>query len=457
MFSENFSIRVETLGKRYEIYAKPQDRLKQSLFPRFQHALRIPVKTYYQAYWALTDVSFEVKPGETIGIIGRNGSGKSTLLQMISGTLAPTTGHVETNGRIAALLELGSGFNPEFTGRENVYLNGSILGLPEEYIDSRFDDIASFANIGDFINQPVKMYSSGMYVRLAFAINVMIDPDILIVDEALAVGDVNFQAKCMTAMRRRQESGTTILFVSHDINSVRSLCSRALYLDQGKVNALGEAADITEYYLKTMREEMNKDFKNSSFTISKNNGSPAKGTGRKPFTSQKHSIPERLLSEFEQRTSQFRYGSGEARIIYMEMLNLRGEVVNFIDFNEKVTIRIFLRIFEKKTLTVNFNIADDKKISITGADFSITGQPFINAEPGDEYQVDYSLNLPLQEGNYSIRTSITEYIMHDEAVKFVDFVEDAFVFNMGRKKNGRVWSKVYLFPNIRVTSLNKND
>lgn len=233
MSSDNIAIRVQGLGKCYQIYGRPEDRLKQYIMPRI-HALagRVPGR-YYREFWALKDVSFEVGRGETVGIIGRNGSGKSTLLQMICGTLAPTTGVVETRGRVAALLELGAGFNPEFTGRENVYMNATVLGLTQEEIDARFDDITAFADIGDFIEQPVKQYSSGMYARLAFAVAISVDPDILVVDEALAVGDEPFQRKCFARIDKIKNEGGTILFVSHSGGTIINLCDRAILLNRG--------------------------------------------------------------------------------------------------------------------------------------------------------------------------------------------------------------------------------
>lgn len=233
MSSNDTAIEVRNLGKSYNIYKRPQDRLKQSVIPRLQQLVGRPANRYFREFWALRGVSFEVKKAETVGIIGRNGSGKSTLLQLICGTLSPTTGTVTTQGRIAALLELGSGFNPEFSGRENVYLNGAILGLSKEEIDDRFDAIAAFADIGEFIEQPVKMYSSGMVVRLAFAVQAMVDPDILIVDEALAVGDEKFQRKCFTRLEELKSKGTSILFVSHSGVQIVELCDRALLLERG--------------------------------------------------------------------------------------------------------------------------------------------------------------------------------------------------------------------------------
>ena len=231
----NIAIRVNNLSKCYHIYDRPQDRLKQSIVPRLRSLVGRNPGCYFREFWALNDVSFEVGRGETIGIIGRNGSGKSTLLQMICGTLEPTTGSVVTNGRVAALLELGAGFNPEFTGRENVYMNATVLGLTQDEIEARFEDIAAFADIGDFIEQPVKHYSSGMYARLAFAVAINVDPSILIVDEALAVGDEPFQRKCFARLQSIQEGGGTILFVSHAATSVVQLCTSAILMDSGEL------------------------------------------------------------------------------------------------------------------------------------------------------------------------------------------------------------------------------
>ncbi|MBZ9792895.1 ABC transporter ATP-binding protein [Rhizobium sp. 3T7] len=231
--SSDIAIKVENLSKCYQIYDHPRDRLRQFISPRLQRLVGREARQYFNEFWALKDVSLEVKRGETVGIIGRNGSGKSTLLQLICGTLNPTSGSVQASGRISALLELGSGFNPEFTGRENVYMNAAVLGLSQDEIDSRFDQIAAFADIGHFLDQPVKNYSSGMGVRLAFAVQAMIDPDIFVVDEALAVGDEKFQRKCFARLDELKQSGTSILFVSHSAASIIELCDRALVLDGG--------------------------------------------------------------------------------------------------------------------------------------------------------------------------------------------------------------------------------
>lgn len=242
--SSKLTISAHGLGKCYQIYNKPQDRLKQTLWRGRRQ--------FYREFWALREISFDVARGETLGLIGKNGSGKSTLLQIIAGTVTPTAGFCEVQGRVAALLELGAGFNPEFTGRENVYMNAAILGLSRQEIDDRYPDIVVFADIGEFIEQPVKTYSSGMYMRLAFAVAVSVEPDILLVDEALAVGDVRFQAKCMARMRDIQRTGTTVLFVSHSPEQIKRFCQRCLWLDGGRLVLDGEAAWVTDRYLDDM-------------------------------------------------------------------------------------------------------------------------------------------------------------------------------------------------------------
>lgn len=243
--SFNLAISVKQLSKCYPIYKRPSDRLLQILWRK---------KKYFREFWALQDINFQITKGQTLGIIGHNGSGKSTLLQIICGTLEITSGTVQTFGRIAAMLELGSGFNPEFTGRENVYLNAAVLGLTTQEINDRFEAIAAFADIGDFIEQPVKTYSSGMFVRLAFAVIAHVDADLLIIDEALAVGDALFTQKCMRFLRQFKTKGT-LLFVSHDVGAVTALCDRVLWLHKGQQRGYGSAMDISQRYLESVYKE----------------------------------------------------------------------------------------------------------------------------------------------------------------------------------------------------------
>ncbi|ESY53106.1 MULTISPECIES: ABC transporter ATP-binding protein [unclassified Mesorhizobium] len=246
--SSEIAISVKAVSKHHLMFNRPEDRLKQMVVPRLQRLVRQLPRRYFRDFAALTNISLDVRRGETVGIIGRNGSGKSTLLQIICGTLQPTSGSVTVNGRVAALLELGAGFNPDFTGRENAYLNASILGLSRAEMDNRFDSIASFADIGDFIEQPVKTYSSGMYVRLAFAVAINVDPDILVVDEALSVGDEAFSRKCFARIEQIRERGGTILFVSHAAQTIVQLCDRAVLLDAGEIMLTGRPKTVTGQY-----------------------------------------------------------------------------------------------------------------------------------------------------------------------------------------------------------------
>ncbi len=256
MSSNETVIEVHGLGKRYDIYDNPRDRLKQLIVPKLANLVghTRPTRSYHREFWALRDISFEVRPGETLGIIGRNGGGKSTLLQILAGTLAPTLGDVIVKGRVAALLELGSGFNPDFTGRENVLLNARILGLSREQIDACYDEIVAFADIGDFIDQPVKTYSSGMFVRLAFAVQAHINASIVIIDEALAVGDVFFRQKCYARLEEIRASGAAVLLVSHAMTDIEQFCDRAILLDHGKMNFIGDATEAAKRYYQLHQE-----------------------------------------------------------------------------------------------------------------------------------------------------------------------------------------------------------
>ena len=248
---DEIAIRIDNVSKLYKLYDKPMDRLKESL--------GFSKKKRYKEHYALSNVSFDVKKGETVGIIGTNGAGKSTILKIITGVLNPTSGNVQINGRISALLELGAGFNMEYTGIENIYLNGTMIGFSREEISQKLDDILAFADIGDFVNQPVKTYSSGMFVRLAFAVAINIEPEILIVDEALSVGDVFFQAKCFHKFEEFKEMGKTILFVSHDLGSIGRYCDRVILLNKGVKLAQGTAKEMVDLYKKVLVDQIETD------------------------------------------------------------------------------------------------------------------------------------------------------------------------------------------------------
>lgn len=439
----DIAIRVSHLSKCYHIYNKPHERLKQFIIPQLQRLMGRKTTQYFHEFWALNDISFEIKKGETIGILGRNGSGKSTLLQLLCGTLTPSNGEVEINGRVAALLELGSGFNPEFTGRENVYMNASILGLTIEQINQRFDDIAAFADIGEFIEQPVKTYSSGMFVRLAFAVNIISDPDIMIVDEALAVGDMNFQAKCMSALKRLQERGATVLFVSHDIGSVKSLCSRAIYLDKGQLKQIGKAADIAEYYVRMMREEMSTN--TLPFVIQENTKTQLK-------SKLNPSINFKISAEFDNQVSTFRYGEGGAKITFVELLNEQLEPINYVEFNQTVMIKIYFETYINANISCNYYIADDKKNLILGIDTQLAGMPLIQTNENAKYIVTYKTYLPLNEGTHSIQVQLTIPVIHDTSATFLDVIDNAVVFTVGRRPNNKIWTKVFIKNEANIES-----
>lgn len=442
--TDDIAIKVENLSKCYHIYDQPRHRLLQMMFRGH--------KQFYREFWALKDVSFEVKKGETVGIIGRNGSGKSTLLQMICGTLNPTHGNIQTKGRIAALLELGSGFNPEFSGRENIYMSCALLGLSRQATDARFDDIAAFAEIGEFIEQPVKTYSSGMFVRLAFAVNVVSSPDIMIVDEALAVGDMNFQAKCMTALTRFQENGGTVLFVSHDVGAVKSLCRQAVYLDHGQVVSTGPASEVGERYVRSMREEMSQEVRRfvrvSSGFAQNHEKTIAADEAITNLSTNAETAAQvfKRSEEFDRRVKAMRYGSGGVRITYVELLDLDGNPVQLVAFNQEVRIVIYVEAESEKEVSINFHVLDDKKTNITGGNFAQAAHELLWVKNQGRYRIEYKLRLPLQEGHYSIKAQITSPLIKGCSADFVDVVDDSVIFKVERCEKAIVWSKVCLFP-----------
>lgn len=270
----NIAIRATNLSKCYHMYAHPRDRLKQFILPLLRRLMGWAPKQYFQEFWSLKDVSFEVKKGETLGIIGKNGAGKSTLLQTLCGTLTPTSGTVEAVGRVAALLELGAGFNPEFTGRENIYMNASVLGLSQREIKERIDEIISFADIGLFIDQPVKTYSSGMYVRLAFSIATSVDPDILVIDEALSVGDGAFSRKSFDRIMKLRDSGKTILFCSHSLYQIEAICNRAIWLKEGEICEIGSPAKVVMAYNSYLSHREGKEYLHSFDGVTREEAAP---------------------------------------------------------------------------------------------------------------------------------------------------------------------------------------
>jgi lipopolysaccharide transport system ATP-binding protein len=337
--SSDIALKIENLSKCYQIYEKPRDRLKQFVLPRLRHLFDLPPTQYYREFWALKNISFEVKKGETVGIIGCNGSGKSTLLQIICGILTPTNGSITTEGRIAALLELGSGFNPEFTGRENVYMNASVLGLSKNEIDSRFEEIANFADIGEFIEQPVKTYSSGMMVRLAFAVQTQVEPNILIVDEALAVGDAKFQARCFERLKQLKEGGTSILLVTHSTEQIVMHCSRAVLLNRGIVIDSGEPKKVVNRYLDLLfgkeRKQINEPNLINTPTLQSHHP-----IGHLNF------VDDVFSTHPGYNPFEYRWGDGAAKITDFYLLSENTIYATTINTGKQINIEVAIKFYE---------------------------------------------------------------------------------------------------------------
>jgi len=400
--SSEIVISAKSLSKAYHIYAKPIDRLKQMLWRG--------KKIFYSEFWALRDVSVDVKRGETIGVIGRNGSGKSTFLQIISGTLNPSAGDLMVNGRIAALLELGAGFNPEFTGRENVYLSASILGLSAEQIDQRFEAIAEFAGIGDFINQPVKIYSSGMYARLAFAVAAHVDADILVIDEILAVGDAAFTQKCMRFIRGFKEHGT-IFFVSHDTGSVVSLCDRALWLESGRLIESGDPKEICYRYMAAMQAET---VPADSFRI---------GGGERPSKAEVKPVKDHrqellaasnlknVVEIFDFNPDAPWFGKRGATITKVELLDSNGSAISALEGGETVELRIEVKAEQRIANPIfGFYVKDKLGQNLFGDNTFLTyqGRP-LAIEAHETASASFIFQLPfLPSGDFCVASAFAE-------------------------------------------------
>ncbi len=441
----DIAIRVSHLSKCYYVYHNPHDRLKQFVAPHLQRMVGLRPKQYFHEFWALNDVSFTVKKGETVGIIGRNGSGKSTLLQIICGTLAPTTGSVEINGRVAALLELGSGFNPEFTGRENVYMNASILGLSQEEIDARFDDIVNFADIGEFIEQPVKTYSSGMYVRLAFAVIIHVDAEILIIDEALAVGDAFFTQKCMMKIKKLMESGITLLFVSHDSNSVKSLCSSAVLLDHGVVTSEGDTNKVVEaYYGKFVQKQQ--DIVLSSV----DNAAVVKKT--------KMAVNLSNNEIFQQRAKFQRLKNGKAEFINVQLLDESGCEVDQVDFDQLVTLRMVIRADSALPLLgLAYHIRDRNGFDLVYSDTGVEGQHISDTQIGNLYVIDWQFKVALREGDYTISAMLSIPLdLNAGQVEICDFVPIAVQIKVWRGQALPIYGAVHWNNNVTCSPIESN-
>lgn len=387
---EDIAIRVQDVSKLYKLYDKPSDRLKE--------ALGLSKKKRYQEHYALHNVSFDVKRGETVGIIGTNGSGKSTILKIITGVLNPTGGNVEINGRISALLELGAGFNMEYTGLENVYLNGTMIGFTREEIDAKLQDILDFADIGDFVNQPVKTYSSGMFVRLAFAVAINIDPEILIVDEALSVGDVFFQAKCYKKFEEFKAQGKTVLFVSHDLGSINKYCDRVVLLNKGKKVAEGESKGIIDMYKRILADpDMDAE---KMEALRKKREQASKG----------NTEHKRWMESMTMNPEKQEYGDRKAIIADFGIFGEDGLLTNAVNKLERFTIRMKIEFMEDMIDPIMaFTIRDLKGTDLCGTNTRIEGASFGMVHAGETLEVSFTQEMRLQKGQYLILLGCTSF------------------------------------------------
>ena len=372
-----FAIQVKHLDKMYKLYNKPSDRLRETL------GFKVPVREHY----ALRDVNFQVERGETVGIIGTNGSGKSTILKIITGVLNPTAGEVKVDGRISALLELGAGFNMEYTGIENVYLNGTMMGFSKEEVDARLQDILDFADIGDFVYQPVKSYSSGMFVRLAFAVAINIDPEILIVDEALSVGDVFFQAKCYRKFEEFKKMGKTILFVSHDLSSISRYCDRVILLNKGVKLEEGSPKQMVDMYKQLLVGQ-----------------DPAKAEEKKE--EQKESWSQ----QFQVNPNMLEYGTKLAEIVDFAVLDDKNRCTNTIEKGSSFRIRmkvVFHQDIQEPIMAYTFK--DIKGTEITGTNTLFEKKSVEHSQTGDSCTVTFEQEMFLQGGEYLLSFGCTGY------------------------------------------------
>ena len=386
--SSDVAIVVENLEKSYRLYARPFDRVRE--------AVSVSKRSFHREFKALNGISFEIKKGETIGLIGRNGSGKSTLLEILCGTLWPTHGTVRVEGKIGGLLELGAGFNPEFTGRENVYLNGSIFGFSRDVIDNKFDEIEAFADIGDFVDRPVKTYSSGMYVRLAFAAMIGLDPDILVIDEALAVGDVRFQRKCFRHFQTLQNAGTTILFVSHAVDLIRTHCNRAIQLDRGKVVSIGLPKEVVQVYLESMF------LKEDSSVMAGNEINVISREGKK----------EKQSLEAVQRSynpEEHRWGDGRAKILSYSITADGEEEPLVYARGSSIELRMQVHVFESLGSPIyGLTIRTLDGVSVFGANTRSRHFVVKSLCAGDETEIVFKFQLNVLPGDYFISLGIAE-------------------------------------------------
>lgn len=405
------AITVNDVTKIYRMYDKPIDRLKESLHPRH--------KEYHKKFYALNKISFQVKKGETVGIIGTNGSGKSTILKIITGVLSPTTGSVEVKGNISALLELGAGFNSDYTGIENIYMNGTMMGFSRKEMDEKLQDILDFADIGDFVYQPVKTYSSGMFVRLAFALAINVEPEILIVDEALSVGDVFFQSKCYRRMEEIRESGTTILMVTHDMGSIIKYCDKVVLLNKGNFIAEGTPGHMVDLYKKILANQMD-SLEEELEEMNDFSGEGENKDKRAEDKPENHKKEDGLMKDKLNINSEHtRYGDGRAEIYDLGLFDERGNLTNLLLKGENFTIKEKIRFSSPLQNPIfTYTIKDRKGTDLSGTNTMFEGTDIRPVEEGDEYEVCFTQKMTLQGGEYLLSMSCTgfeqgEHVVYD--------------------------------------------
>lgn len=411
--SEEILISLENVSKCYKRYDRPVDKLKEVL---------LPGKARSQEFWALQHINLEVCRGETLGIIGQNGSGKSTLLQIIAGTLTPTTGKVLVNGRVSALLELGSGFNPEFTGRQNIFFNGQILGLSREEIEAKFDEIAAFAEIGDFIEQPVKTYSSGMVLRLAFAVVANTEPNILIVDEALAVGDAKFQARCMKRIRVMKEQGVTLLFVSHDASSVKMLCKKAVLMNHGKILEVGYPKEVVNHYIALLSSDTAESY--SSYSHEENNPQNVQHTERNDDLELENKSENKRENHILDPLH--RHGNKLAIINSVKLTDLDSKEIAKLETGNTFQIKVSLTIkTELSDIVVGISLRNLMGLVIYGTNTHLMDVVFPDLKPDLQLTVCFQIPCYLNKGVYTFTVGV-----HSEEGISYDWIDELVVFEV---------------------------
>ena len=402
----DIAIKVENISKCYDLYGKPHDRLKRMILPRLQRLAGYEPQIYHREFWALKKVSLEIKRGATVGIIGRNGSGKSTLLQMICGTLTPSSGSIQTNGRVAALLELGSGFNPEFTGHENVYLNGSILGLTEKEIDGFYDRILGFADIGRAIEQPVKTYSSGMVVRLAFAVAAHVEPDILVVDEALAVGDLSFQARCLDRIKQLRDSGISTLFVTHDLGTFQALCDYGYLLDEGQLMSEGRPDHLAaQYYNLSQEHEARRLRQHTDKAESQVKANEAQKTVA-PLPS--ISVAKEEIAAKDE-DSEYRFGTHDALIVSHRVLDANDQPCAALHIGKPFAIELEVEVctaLSDLTAAIMFRNAQGQ--NLFGANTRYDGPVTLSPAANTRWLIRMEMKMLLNPGEYLLHLGLAQ-------------------------------------------------